>query len=246
MKHVAIFGATSPVARALAAELAREGYGLVLLGREQEEVQAVAADVHLRHAVPAHALVFDALAFQTHARAWEDARAAAGDELAGVVVCFGYLGDQMEAQKDLAEAWRILDVNLTAAVSVLNLAANYFEARQMGFLCALSSVAGDRGRQSNYLYGAAKGGLSVYLEGLRNRLFRSGVAVVTIKPGFLDTRMTYGRAGLFLVASPEQAARAILTAIRKRKTTAYVPGFWRWIMLVIRAIPEAVFKRMRL
>ena len=246
MKHVAIFGATSPVARALAAELAREGYGLVLLGRELEEVQAVAADVHLRHAVPAYALVFDALAFQTHARAWEDARAAAGDELAGVVVCFGHLGDQTEAQKELAEAWRILDVNLTAAVSVLNLAANYFEARQMGFLCALSSVAGDRGRQSNYLYGAAKGGLSVYLEGLRNRLFRSGVAVVTIKPGFLDTRMTYGRAGLFLVASPEQAARAILTAIRKRKATAYVPGFWRWIMLVIRAVPETIFKRMRL
>jgi short-subunit dehydrogenase len=246
MKHVAIFGATSPVARALAAELAREGYGLVLLGRELEEVQAVASDVGLRHAVPAHALVFEALAFQTHAKVWEDARAAAGDELAGVVVCFGCLGDQVEAQKDLEEAWRILDVNLTAAVSVLNLAANYFEARQTGFLCALSSVAGDRGRQSNYLYGAAKGGLSVYLEGLRNRLFRSGVAVVTIKPGFLDTRMTYGRAGLFLVASPEQAARAILAAIRKRKATVYVPGFWRWIMLVIRAVPEAVFKRMRL
>jgi decaprenylphospho-beta-D-erythro-pentofuranosid-2-ulose 2-reductase len=246
MKHVAIFGATSSVARALAAEFAREGYGLVLAGRDPYEVRAVAADLRLRTGVPTQAVPFEALEFESHARSWEEVRAAAGDELAGVVICFGYLSGQAEAQKDPAEARRILDTNFTAAVSVLNLAANYFEARGSGFLCALSSVAGDRGRQSNYLYGAAKGGLSTYLEGLRNRLYRSGVAVITIKPGFLDTRMTYGRAGMVLVASPEQAAKSILAAIRKRKSVAYVPAFWRVIMFVIRAIPETIFKRMRL
>jgi short-subunit dehydrogenase len=140
----------------------------------------------------------------------------------------------------------MLDSNFTAAVSVLNLAADYFAARRGGFLCVLSSVAGDRGRQSNYLYGAAKGGLTVYLQGLRNRLSRSGVQVTTVKPGFVDTPMTYGKPGLFLTATPERAARGILRAIRRRKDEVYVPGFWRWIMEIVRTVPECVFKRMKL
>jgi short-subunit dehydrogenase len=161
------------------------------------------------------------------------------------VLCFGYLADQQQAQKDFALARRTLDVNLTAAVSILELAADYFEERRRGFICALSSVAGDRGRQSNYIYCAAKAGLTVYLQGLRQRLARAGVQVTTVKPGFVDTRMTFGKAGLFLVATPEQAARGIVRAIRKKRDCAYVPGFWRWIMLVVRAIPECIFKRLR-
>ncbi|HEY3123583.1 MAG TPA: SDR family NAD(P)-dependent oxidoreductase, partial [Thermoanaerobaculia bacterium] len=150
------------------------------------------------------------------------------------------------AQVDFSEAKRILDTNLIAAVSIFNLLAEHLEARGEGFLCALSSVAGERGRQSNYLYGAAKAGLSTYLQGLRNRLDRSGVRVVTIKPGFVDTRMTFGRPGMFLVASPEKAGRQIVDAIVKGNDVRYVPGFWRPVMLAIRAIPERLFKRMRL
>ena len=144
------------------------------------------------------------------------------------------------------ETKRILDTNLLGAASILGLLANHFEAKQRGFLCAISSVAGDRGRQSNYVYGAAKAGLTVFLQGLRNRLFRSGVRVITIKAGFVDTRMTFGRPGMFLVASPERAGRAIVRAISQGRDVAYVPGFWRAVMLLIRAIPEQVFKRLRL
>ena len=107
-------------------------------------------------------------------------------------------------------------------------------------------MAGDRGRQSNYLYGSAKAGLSAYLQGLRNRLFRSGVRVVTIKPGFVDTSMTFGRPGLFLLASPEAIARGVYKAINSGKDVVYLPWFWRWIMLVIRLVPEGIFKRLRL
>jgi short-subunit dehydrogenase len=157
----------------------------------------------------------------------------------------GYLGDQAKGQTDWEEAHRILETNFTGCVSALNILANHFEARGAGFICAISSVAGDRGRQSNYLYGAAKAGLSAYLQGLRNRLFPAHVKVITIKPGFVDTRMTYGRSGLLLVASPERVAKGIFGAIVKGKDVVYLPWFWRFIMLIVQSIPEAIFKRLR-
>jgi short-subunit dehydrogenase len=157
----------------------------------------------------------------------------------------GYLGDQAKGQSEWEEARRILETNFTGCVSTLNILANHFELRQAGFICALSSVAGDRGRQSNYLYGAAKAGLSVYLQGLRNRLFPARVKVITVKPGFVDTRMTYGRPGLFLVASPESVAKGIFRAIAKGKDVVYLPWFWRLIMLIVQSIPEVILKRLR-
>jgi short-subunit dehydrogenase len=157
----------------------------------------------------------------------------------------GYLGDQAKGQCDGEEARRILETNFTGCVSALNILANHFEPRRAGFICAISSVAGDRGRQSNYLYGAAKAGLSAYLQGLRNRLFHAHVKVLTVKPGFVDTHMTYGRSGLFLVASPESVAKGIFRAIVKGKDVVYLPWFWRPIMLVVRSIPEGIFKRLR-
>jgi short-subunit dehydrogenase len=163
-----------------------------------------------------------------------------------VVVCIGYLGDQAKGQSDWEEARLILETNFTGCVSALDILANHFELRRAGFICAISSVAGDRGRQSNYLYGAAKAGLSTYLEGLRNRLFPAHVRVITVKPGFVDTRMTYGRPGLFLLASPERVGKGIFRAIVKGKAVVYVPWYWRFIMLMVQSIPEAVFKRLRL
>jgi NAD(P)-dependent dehydrogenase (short-subunit alcohol dehydrogenase family) len=128
----------------------------------------------------------------------------------------------------------------------LSLAATHLEAQGSGFLAAISSVAGDRGRQSNYVYGSAKGALSLFVQGLRNRLAPAGVRVHTIKPGFVDTPMTFGLPGMFLVADPGEIGEHIAAAIERGADVVYVPGFWRWIMLVIRLIPERVFKRLKL
>jgi len=245
-RTVLILGATSAIARAVASEFGRRGFDLLLAGRDTEELELLAADLRIRHGVGAAALPFEALAYETHARFLEECQAASAGTIEGAVLCFGTLGDQASAQADFAQAREILETNFVAAVSIFNLLANAFEARGGGFLCALSSVAGDRGRQSNYLYGAAKAGLSAYLQGLRNRLFPAGVRVVTIKPGFVDTAMTFGRPGMFLVASPEAVARRIVGAITGREDVAYVPRFWRLVMILLRLVPEALFKRMRL
>jgi short-subunit dehydrogenase len=243
---VLVLGAASTIARAVAAEFARRRYDLLLAGRDAEELERLAADLQVRHGVRARALAFDALDFERHRAFVEACREASGDSLSGAVLCFGYLGDQSRAEADPSEAKRILDTNLVGAVSILGLLANHFEEERGGFLCALSSVAGDRGRQSNYVYGSAKAGLTVFLQGLRNRLSRSGVRVITIKPGFVDTAMTFGRPGMFLVASPEAAARRIVAAVVGGADEAYVPRFWRPVMLLIRMIPEKIFKRLRL
>jgi short-subunit dehydrogenase len=243
---VLILGAASAIARAVAGEFARRGFDLLLAGRDREELDKVATDLSLRHGVSARARDFDALAFDSHRAFVEACRETSRDSLTGAVLCFGYLGEQSAAQKDPGEARRVLDTNLVGAVSIVSLLANYFEERRGGFLGALSSVAGDRGRQSNYVYGAAKAGLTVFLQGLRNRLFASGVSVTTIKPGFVDTQMTWGRPGLFLVASPQAAAKRIVAAVLKGEDQAYVPGFWRPVMLLIRLIPERLFKRLKL
>ncbi|MGD0012376.1 MAG: SDR family oxidoreductase [Terriglobia bacterium] len=242
---VLILGATSAIASALASEFAAHKFDLVLGGRDREELGALASDLSLRYGVRAGVLSFDALDTQTHASTLRSFLSGAGNALEGVVVCTGYMGDQAKGQCDWEEARRILETNFTGCVSALNILANHFEPRRAGFICALSSVAGDRGRQSNYLYGAAKAGLSTFLQGLRNRLFHANVKVITVKPGFVDTRMTYGRPGLFLVASPESVAKGIFRAIAKGKDVVYLPWFWRLIMLVVQSIPEAMFKRLR-
>jgi len=242
---VLILGATSAIASALAREFATHKFDLVLGGRDREELSALASDFSLRYGVRAGVLPLDALDTQSHASTLRSFLAEAGNALEGVVVCMGYLGDQAKGQCDWEEARRILETNFTGCVSALNILANHFEPRRAGFICAISSVAGDRGRQSNYLYGAAKAGLSAYLQGLRNRLFHAHVKVLTVKPGFVDTHMTYGRSGLFLVASPESVAKDIFRAIVKGKDVVYLPWFWRPIMLVVRSIPEGIFKRLR-
>ena len=243
---VLIVGATSAVARALAAELARGGHGLVLAARDLPEARAVAADAALRFGVPARAVELDALDFDSHPRVLGEVLREAGGALEGAVIAVGYLGDAELARGDFAEARRIIDVNLTACVSLLTVLAEHFERRGSGFLCVISSVAGERGRQSNYVYGAAKGGLTTYLQGLRNRLHPAGVRVVTVNPGFVDSRMTFGKPGTFLVAPPERVARGIRRAVEGRDDVVYLPGFWRPVMIAIRSIPEFVFKRMKL
>ena len=242
---ILIVGAASDIAQATAHQFAANGYDVALAGRNLEELHRIARDLEIRHQVNSAVFAFEATQYDSHQPLIRHVEELFG-KLDGVLACHGYLGDQRLGQEQFEEARRIIEVNFISCVSLLNAVASLFEARRSGFICAISSVAGDRGRQSNYLYGAAKGALSLYLQGLRNRLAKSGVAVTTIKPGFVDTKMTEGVEGMFLAAKPETVARGIYRAITKRKNTVYLPGFWYWIMRIIRSIPEPVFKKMSL
>jgi decaprenylphospho-beta-D-erythro-pentofuranosid-2-ulose 2-reductase len=163
-----------------------------------------------------------------------------------VLIAHGTLPDQRRCEESVAETLAALEVNLTATIALLTLLANRFEAARQGCIAVITSVAGDRGRQSNYVYGAAKGGVERFLQGLRNRLFRSGVAVITIKPGFVDTPMTAGVVKNALFASPRRVGRAIYRAIEARRRVVYIPWFWRPIMFLVTALPESIFQRLRL
>jgi decaprenylphospho-beta-D-erythro-pentofuranosid-2-ulose 2-reductase len=248
MEKVLILGATSGIARALGRVLAERQVELVLAGRRLSDLERDAADLGIRGGTRARAIAFEALDFDGHAAFYRRAQDLAGGPFDGVVLAYGYMTDQDVTEKDFAEARRTVDVNFTSALSILNVVANDMEERRSGWIAAISSVAGDRGRQSNYTYGASKAGLSAYLGGLRNRLHASGVHVLEVKPGFVDTPMTQGLLdpNSPLVASPETVARAIDRAIRARKNVVYTPWFWRGIMTTIRSIPESIFKRLKL
>ncbi|MBM3221362.1 MAG: SDR family oxidoreductase [Candidatus Rokubacteria bacterium] len=243
MPTVLILGGTSTIARAIAGELAARGFDLALGGRDLAELEAVAADLRVRHGVATTVHRMDVLEMEHHATTL---KACLTPELRGAVLAFGYLGDQRRAESDAAEARRILDTNLTGSVLALDVVAAHLARGGGGFICALSSVAGERGRQSNYVYGAAKAGLTAYLSGLRGRLAPAGVQVLTVKAGIVDTRMSAGMPGAALAAPPAAVARAVVRAITRGRDVVYVPWFWRWIMLIIRLIPERIFKKLTL
>ena len=245
MKAVLILGATSSIARAIASEFARDGTDLFLGGRDLSELKRMAADLEIRHGIKAYCASVDAEDFAAHGDFLHNAMGTLG-EFHGVVFAIGYLGEQPRESADPVAARKIININLSAAISFLAPLANILEEQGQGFVMGLSSVAGERGRQSNYVYGAAKGGLSLYLDGLRNRLDGQGVKVITLKLGFVDTEMTYGGRGLFWVASPEQVARLAWKTLQKPSGIYYIPRFWRIIMLVVRLIPESLFKRLNL
>ena len=244
MSRILILGATSPIARALAWEFASRGDEFYLAGRDRGEIQRLANDITIRFGTACQTGYLNALDFESHP-AFIASVLAQLEQLDGVVFAIGHTGDQPGESMDPALALRIVGINYTSAVSLLAPLANYFEEQGRGFLMGISSVAGDRGRRSNYAYGASKGALSLYLEGLRHRLDRHGVAIQTLKVGFVDTSMTYGKKGLFLVASPEKVAR-LAYATRSKPGVYYLPSFWRLIMLMIRLIPERLFNRMDL
>jgi decaprenylphospho-beta-D-erythro-pentofuranosid-2-ulose 2-reductase len=246
--NILILGATSGIAKALARRLASRGCHLLLAGRNGDELGRLAADCHTRFGVTVHIEVFDALAFDEHPAFIDRCFERFDGELHGVILCHGYMTEQEQCQSEFAEARRTIDINFTSAVSLLEQIAGRYERTGSGYIAAISSVAGDRGRQSNYVYGSSKAALSAYLQGLRHRLYRSKVPVLTIKPGFVDTPMTFGKLkpNSPLVASPERVAADIDRAIRRRRNVLYTPWFWRPIMWIIRCLPEPLFKRTRL
>ncbi|TDL76308.1 SDR family oxidoreductase [Palleronia sediminis] len=234
-----VLGASSAMGRALARSLAERGAGLILAGRDEDDLAATAADCRARGAADAEIARLDI----GDPAGFDDIRAMAGP---GRVNCAVFVGDmpaQDEIDADPALIDRVMRVNLTGPAQFLTGLLPQL-SEHGGTVVGVSSVAGDRGRQGNYVYGAAKAGFTTYLSGLRSRLEGTGAHVVTVKPGFVDTAMTWGLPGMFLVAPPERVARDILRAADRKRDVIYTPGFWRAIMLIIRSIPERVFKRL--
>jgi decaprenylphospho-beta-D-erythro-pentofuranosid-2-ulose 2-reductase len=245
MPQILIIGATSAIAQEVAKLYAATGSKLFLVARDSEKLDQVAQDLEVRGAEAVGYLSQDLVNTEQHQMLLNKA-----DKMLGgidiVLIAYGTLPDQKQCESSDSQTLQELQVNFLSIVSLLTLLANYFEKQGQGCLAVISSVAGDRGRQSNYIYGAAKGGLSIFLQGLRNRLSKRGVCVLTIKPGFVITPMTAEFKKGLLWVQPKPVAEAIINAIQKRKDVVYVPWFWRWIMVIIRAIPERVFKRMSL
>lgn len=244
--RVLLTGATSGIARAIAHRLAEDNCQLVLLARDFDEADRLRADLELRWSIQAEVRIFDATDTSSHRQIIDELMTAA--DLDGAILCHGFMAEQSEAAESAELAKRTVDVNYTSYMTLCSALASHFQRQRKGFICAVSSVAGDRGRQSNFIYGSAKGALNVYLQGLRNAMHVHDMHVLTVKPGFVDTGMTWGllNPDSPLVASPEKVANDIVKAIRKRRNSIYTPWFWRWIMLIIRAIPETVFKRLKL
>ena len=245
MKRVLILGATSAIARATARIFAERGDRLFLVARDDAKLEATAQDLRSRGAEGVDYASADLADDTRHEALVEEAIQTLGG-LDIVLIAYGTLPDQKALEGSFKDTQEALQVNFTSVVSLLTLLANRLEAQRSGTLAVISSVAGDRGRASNYVYGTAKGALSLFVQGLRNRLHGAGVHVLTIKPGFVDTPMTAEVKKNVLFAKPEQIAAGIVAAIDKKREVVYLPFFWRWLMLVIRALPEPLFKRLKL
>jgi len=245
MKKVLIVGATSAIAEAVARLYAAEGARLFLIARDTQKLQAVASDLRVRGAAEVLTQTMDVNDFDRHVAVLT----AADSNLGGIdiaLIAHGTLPDQKACEQSFDLTRTEFETNCLSTVSLLTHLANLLEPRGAGTLAVISSVAGDRGRQSNYVYGAAKGAVTIFLEGLRNRMFKAGVRVLTIKPGFVDTPMTAAFPKSALWAKPEQIANGIKRAEEEGRSEVYLPGFWRLFMLIIRHIPEAIFKRLSL
>lgn len=244
-RKILVLGATSGIAEATCRIWAAQGASLFLVARNGEKLAAVAADLKTRGASYVDTAVADLDDTDSHPALL----AHAINSLTGMDIAYlahGILGDQTHAEQDFNAAAQILYTNLMAPISLATWLANFCVQRRSGTIAVLSSVAGDRGRKSNYVYGASKAGLSAFLEGLRNRVDREGVTVLTIKPGPVKTAMTAGMPKSEKFADVDAVAESIARAIDKKKDTLYVPFQWRPIMFAVRHIPERVFKKLNL
>lgn len=245
MQKILIIGATSAIAEAVAQRFAAQGHTLYLLARNQERLQMLTANLKVRGASEVFQGEFDANDFASHAELLKKVVTEMGG-LDTVLIAHGTLGDQKTCEADVQKTLAELNTNAISVISLLTHLANHFEQQRHGSIAVIGSVAGDRGRQSNYVYGTAKGALGIFLQGLRNRLHKSGVQVLTIKPGFVDTPMTAAFPKGPLWATPEKVAVDIEKAIEKNRDVLYTPGFWWLIMSVITAVPETIFKKLSL
>ena len=243
MKNILVLGATSSIASACARRWAEQDCQFFLVGRSVERLDQVARDLVARGAA-VHTHILDLTHFDQH-KAMLDACYAALGHVDIALIAHGTLPDQKACEQDVQTAVQEFTNNCLSVIGLLTDLANRMEAQKSGCIAVISSVAGDRGRPSNYLYGAAKGAVTDFCSGLRGRLLKSGVQVLTIKPGFVDTPMTQGLVlPTLLLVTPDKVAQDIVKAVAKRRDAIYTPWFWRWIMLIIIHIPGAVFKRL--
>ena len=242
--NLLILGANSDVGQELAKLFAQNEHANIYMGsRKLYSLDKSCTDIKIRYKVEAEYLSFDATDYDSHNAFYEKL----DPKPDGIVLAFGYLGDQQLAQQDFQEAREIIETNFLGAVSILEIIAADFARRNHGFIIVLSSVAGERGRQSKYIYGAAKGALTIYLSGLRNRLYKKNVRVISVLPGMIRTKMTdHLDLPDKLLAEPEEIAQDIYNGFKKGKDIIYTKWYWKWIMGVIKTIPEKVFKRMGL
>lgn len=243
MSSILILGATSDIGSATARIFAENKYDVQLAARDPQSLKVLQQDLSIRCQISCSIHQFDAVDFESHSSFY-----AGLSPKPDVTVCvFGYMNDNELVVASEPETLKTLHTNYTGAVSILNIIGSDYAAKQQGTIVGISSVAGERGRQSNYIYGSAKAGFTAYLSGLRNKLHQSGVSVVTVLPGFVYTKMTeHLTLPKPLTASPGEVAKTIFGAVQNKKNTVYVKGVWRWIMLIIKLIPEPVFKRLKL
>lgn len=241
MPNLLILGASSDIGQAIADEFASNGWSIQLAGRKPEALESKANDIKVRSNVETRTLAFDATDTASH-----EAFVASLNPMPDLVVCnFGYLGNEDEAKASTEAAEKFIATNFTGAVTVLNGFARRFREQKSGGIIGISSVAGDRGRKSNYHYGSAKAGFTAYLSGLRGDLLESDVHVMTVKPGFVRTAMTEDMdLPDLLTAEPQEVGKAVFQAWEKKRNTLYVKWFWQFIMLIICHVPEFIFKKL--
>lgn len=243
MSTVLILGATSDIGFAIAKKFAAEKYNVQLAGRNIEQLKPLQSDIEIRYGVSCSIHSFDATKFETH-QSFYDSLSPKPDVCIYVI---GYMNDNEKVISNWNETSKTIHSNYTGAVSILNIIADDYAAKQSGTIVGISSVAGNRGRQSNYIYGSAKAAFTSYLSGLRNRLYHNKAHVMTVLPGFVYTKMTeHLKLPKPLTAKPQEVAQAVYDGVKKKKNVIYVKWFWRWIMLIITSIPESIFKKKKL
>jgi len=242
-RTVLILGSTSDIGRAIAVRYAMQGWALQLAGRNVNQLYLDSQDLRIRFEIPVSVHEFDAQRRETHKEF-----VSGLSPLPDTAICVvGLLGDQAGSEINLDEAERVMATNYLGPARIFGELANRFQARGSGTLIGVSSVAGDRGRATNYVYGSAKAGFTVFLSGLRNRLAKKRVHVITVKPGFVRTRMTEGiYLPAILTAETDEVADAVFRADQHQTNIVYVRPIWRWIMAAVRIIPEAIFKNLRI
>jgi len=243
MPSVLILGATSDIGFAIARKFASEKYAVQLAARNVDQLKTFQSDIEIRYSVPCSVYDFDANKFDTH----EEFYNSLGSKPDVTVYVIGYMQDNEAALKNWNESLKTINANYAGAVSILNIIANDYATRQKGTIVGISSVAGNRGRQSNFIYGSAKAAFTAYLSGLRNKLYHNKVHVVTVLPGFVYTKMTeHLKLPKLLTATPEEVANEVYNGVKKKRNVVYVKWFWKWIMRIITSIPEPMFKKKKL
>ncbi len=246
MKNIVIIGATSAIAIESAKVFAKENAKLFLVARNHDKVTTIANDLLVRGASEVGTDVCDISDVSTHNQIVQNCSDFFNAVPDAVLIAYGTLPDQKKCEENVTYALQEFTTNATSVISVMILIGEQMKSVGKGTIAVISSVAGDRGRGSNYLYGSAKGAVSLFSQGLRNTLFKNGVNVVTIKPGFVDTPMTKDVPKNLLFATAEDVGKGIVVAMKSGKNVVYLPFFWRYIMLIIKSIPEFIFKKLSL